>query len=268
MTNYYKYNFIPPFKLYAEIEWEMRSYIATGIVDNTMFPRWTEHCIREFRSTFLPIKHGVVCIENGQGKLPEDFKGIRQAYSTYSKTSAPFTVNGSFYYPKDYKIVTTTDSPVNEIQEGCYVETFHIVRKVTEEEMYVYHVTDILPESCYSIEGDCLQVDFQTGVVHLNYYSDGKDEDGYQLIPDDHTMQEYIKKYIIYMMYKIILAQTTDESWRIKDNLLQNAKGEMYDAKIKADIESKKDTTQKRMNRIAKSYRRNDHFRRTLYGRR
>lgn len=268
--NYYQYDFVSPHKLYARVQEEMRSYFATGAVDSLMFPLWTEDCIKKFRKTFLPIKHVALCIENNRAELPADFKSPREVWTTRSIESNPFTTGGSYYYQKDYTLVVE-DAPVGVAP--C-VDTYRIMHKIRGEQTYSYNLSALLkpahiekqycengcivngvdsgPSNVYDIEDGCLITRFKEGIVHMIYYSDGLDDDGYQLIPDDFWMQDYIRKYLIYKLYLQIFNQTTDESFnqvKVKLEMSDHAQSVAF---IVAQTESKKQTVDKKIRAINK----------------
>lgn len=269
MVNYYKYDFVAPHRLYAEVAEEMKDWLATGAVDTLMFPRWTEHCIAQFRKTYLPICQAAVCIQDGRGELPEDFKGIRLAWATHSHQSNPFTVDGAYYYPKDYTTVTLHDGPLEGHSVGFEIETHTIIRKTTQERTYTYTCTQLLSPGMvcgagstghYELDGGCIKTVFPEGVVHIQYYSDGVGDDGYQLIPDNEFVQDYIRKYLIYKLFLALFNQTTDDTFNQAERRLAMAKADMYDAKVLAGTEGKKETMAQKLHKIKKSYRKNDGY--------
>lgn len=256
MHSFYKYNFVPPFQLYARVEMEMKSYFNAGAIDTLMFPIWTEDCIKKFRKTFAPIKQDIICLKEGKSLLPEGCQGIREVWGTYSKTSSPFITGGSFYYPKEYTIIT--DIPVDDHSQAIEVESYTVTRKTTASSVYEYTLTERLTEGIdFTIEDNILYApQYHEATLHIIYYGDGKDDEGYQLIPDDFWMQDYIRKYLVYMLYMQIFNQTTDETFNQVAQKMKMAELNMYDAFIKADIESKKQTTGQKIRTIKKSYNR------------
>lgn len=272
MINYYKYNFVSPYKLYARVQEELRSYFATGAVDTVLFPVWTEEAIKNFRNTFLPIKETVLCVKNGKADLPEDFKKIRAAWATSSHFSNPFINSGSLYYQKNFETIVLSDGPVEDFSVSADVHTHTVIHKQTKAQIYGYNITALLEEgwvptpgygacNTYQIEGDCLIASFNEGVISAQYYSDGVEDDGYQLIPDDSFVQDYIRKFITHKIHKIIWNQTTDESFNQSYQKMKEAESEMYDAFVKADTEAKKDTLADKKRKALRTRRRNDKYR-------
>ena len=50
---YYKYNFISPEPLYANVKEELRSYLDTGAIDDTMWNVYTDKCLQKLgRSSY------------------------------------------------------------------------------------------------------------------------------------------------------------------------------------------------------------------------
>ena len=279
---YYKYNFISPHKLYARVQEEMRSYFATQAIDNLMFPIWTEDCIQKFRNTFYPIKETFLCLDKGKALLPEDFKGVREVWATTTLNSPTYNLGASTYYPKDYQTVTMSDSVLDEA--GMILQTcnYTLTHKVRKEEFYTYNLTHLLtpghiePEletgvcpsrvdptlyRIFDVRDEHIITHLDSGNLHILYYADGVDEDGYQMIPDNFFMQDYIRKYLIYMLFKQIFNQTTDETFNQVAQKMEMAKADMYHALTLAENDAKSETQDKRIRKIRKSYTRNNKYR-------
>lgn len=78
MSYYYKYDFVSPESIIAEVKEELKSYFDTGIVDDTLFPIYIEDCLKRLGRSSYKIVENVFNIENYTCKLPSDFAGIRE----------------------------------------------------------------------------------------------------------------------------------------------------------------------------------------------
>lgn len=264
-SNYYTYDFVSPDRLYARVQEEMRSYFSTGAVDSLMFPIWTEDCIRKFRKTYLPIREDMVQICNGVGELPADCQKIREAWTCNTTWSPTFRSTHTYYYPE-----TCIRTVTNQTLGTDCSHTHQFIHKVTGEEQFSFTTTLQLREGnirecgnsygLYEIQDGRLHVSTTDGTVYITYYSDGRDDQGYQLVPSDFFFENYLRKYLIYQVYKTVFNQTNDEGFNVIYRKLKDAEQEMNEAYILADIESKKETLSKKLSRIARNRTRNNKY--------
>src|SRR5689334_22510217 len=82
MSDYYKYDFVSPEPIFALVKEELKSYFNTGMVDDILFPVWTDKCLKRLGKGSYDIKQDLVHIDNFKGKLPSDFNSIREAWIT------------------------------------------------------------------------------------------------------------------------------------------------------------------------------------------
>lgn len=280
MSNYYKYNFISPDKLYAKIqEDEMESYFSTGVIDTVLFPLWTEHCLEKFRKTFFPIRHTVLEVVDGRATLPCDFNGVREAWVCTTLTTESINTGSAVYEPQYGEIVSIHQNTTDDFGVTINTETYEYMNKRTREVYFTFQKSHMLSAGrvnkdpmnmgispvipcldTYDVQDNELILSFYKGTVYLTYYSDGKDENASQLIPDEHFIKEYIEKYIIYRLWKKIFNNTTDETFNQVNLKYQMAKQDKDDAYVEACIEARKDTLDRKINRIKKSYNRHNRF--------
>lgn len=282
MMHYHEKTFISSETLYAKIEEELSSYFNAGAVDNTMFPIWANYALKRLRKTALPIKQTAIAISNHKGRLPDDFDSVREAWMCSATFTDEYRSPVYRYYQEDCRITPITDSCSDCFcrQRECICKPcengnkYLVTHKVTNVALFSYSYSFLLrPGNTHtenkcglrcpnlsSIEVDSFSIsgcDFVTtipeGVVHLIYYSDGIDEKGNQLIPDDIYIQEYVEKYIKFKLFEKLLNSTTDETFnqmRVKYELADKLQKEAF---ILAEIELKKDTIDKTRRRIAKA---------------
>src|SRR3972149_2042409 len=77
---YYKYNFISPESIYTEIKEELRSYFQTGVIDDILFSRYTEDCLKRLGRSSYKIEENVFRLEDFETRLPDNFQAVRGLY--------------------------------------------------------------------------------------------------------------------------------------------------------------------------------------------
>ncbi len=276
MSIYYKQKFTSPEPIYAKVKEELRSYFASGLIDDLMFPEWTESCLKRFRKSAYKIEETMLDIKNYKAELPCDFNDVREAWMCTHTWSHLFQEPSSIYFQKDCRV----DSPVQFGKcDQCFdTETcttdFLVTWKSTNQIMFRFsHVflmrPGILPyshpenhdqpqlghnssfgarmgnfdQNSYDIHDNNLVTTFCDGKVHLIYYADTTQDGLIQLVPDNFWVMDYIKKYIIYYCFRQLSNTITDESYNQIEKKRELAKQEQADAYTLADIELKKQTS-------------------------
>ena len=59
MSYYYKYNFVSPEPIFAEVKEELRSYFDTGMVDDILFPKYVEDCLKRLGRSSYKITNNI-----------------------------------------------------------------------------------------------------------------------------------------------------------------------------------------------------------------
>lgn len=282
-SNYYKYNFISPEPTYALVKEQLKSYFDTGAVDDTLFGIWTNDCLKKLGKGTLKINQTLLNIDNFEARLPDGFDTVREAW-----LCAAFDVslqNPSARYTQIVSTSTRLDDPDVHCDLCSECEIPDIVRavfKTTNEVLFQFRRTYLLKPGNISVHSDCAMecanigiesqesfdirdnkfvVTFRQGVVHLVYYSNEYDESGYQLIPDNIRIREYIASYLKYRIFEQLYNQITDETFAQIEKKYENYKQEQYEKKVLADIETRKQTVwQKRQatNRLHRRFKRYD----------
>lgn len=299
MSTYYEYNFVSPQPLYARIKEEMRSYFDTGAVDDLLFPIWTEDCIKKFRKTLLKISDAALVLKDNTADLPDDFNAIREVWSCYNSTTSPILTPSAYYYQKDCR-VTAIDERCSECFDGpnnpllcngqCSIpENYRVTHKVTNELFFSFKITHLLKPGnknatsyCYGnsanlgafessdtfdirdgkiiVSSRSWQDSLDKSIVYLLYYSNTYDDNGYQLIPDDYFIQDFIRKYIKWQLFQQLFNQTTDETFNQVQAKMQLAEKDSNLAYITASTETKKPTMYGIQHSIYRSYHQNDKY--------
>ena len=229
MSIYKKYNFISPEQLYAKIKEELKSYFDTGIIDDLLFPIYTDYILKKFGRATYKILQVPIVIENFQGKLPDDFYAIREAWGCTNVVSNPIQDTRV-----EYSQITTRVTPLTDRCEDCIEKDVKVTFKTTGQFImsYTYSIL-LMPGNINAINhcaSDCpniyaqsantfdirdnkLVVTFPKGVVHLIYYATETDENDNQLIPDQIEFLDVLEHYIKYKCFEQIFNNTTDESF-------------------------------------------------------
>ena len=101
---------------------------------------------------------------------------------------------------------------------------------------------------------------FREGDIYLEYYSHQMDDNGYQMIPDNYRIQEYIRSYLKQKIFEVLYNQITDETFNQIEKKYVLYKQQADEAFIMADIETKKKTIYERAYAIKRDMHRNDKY--------
>lgn len=279
MSIYYKQDFVSAEPVFAEVKEELSSYFASGAIDDVMFPKWMDDCIRRFRKTALKIEEVVLDVKNYKACLPDTFKSVREAWACTTYYSDLYQSATAQYYQQDCRL-DSVSSPCADGAGSCTTD-FNVVHKVTGSYCFSFKRTFLLSpgnKRASSHCGDCcpnigasspytfdidngnMIFNFSEGTVHLIYYSDLSLE-GDQMIPDNWWFQDWARKYIIFKCFSKLSNIITDETFNQIIHKKQEAKQESDIAYIVADIEMKKQNIDQKMRGIRRSYHQNDKYR-------
>ncbi len=285
MSIYYKYKFVSPEEIYANVKEELKSYFDTGAVDDLMFPIWTRKCLDKLGRGSYPIAETYLEIKDYISRLPEDFIAVREAWmcaNSYKSVRLP----GSVYTSS---LIRITPEGTEECVTGddcgqcdpCKSNIMSVTYKLTDEVIYKFHKQFLLKPGNISKISDCnfecanygstsldtfdvtgnkLVTNFRSGHVYIIYYSDGTDDCENTLIPDNFRIKEYIESYLKYKIFEQLYNSVTDESFNQIERKYVNYK-QIYDENyIIAQVETKKETTQDKLRKIKNSYNRFNSF--------
>jgi hypothetical protein len=116
----------------------------------------------------------------------------------------------------------------------------------------------------FDIRDNKIITNFRDGVIHLIFYSESVDCDYNQLIPDNYRIKEYIEAFIKYKMFEVLTNQINDETFNQMQQKLMYYERKADEAYIMADIEVKKQTVDKKIQRIEKDLNRFNKYERTV----
>jgi len=283
MSTYTRYNFISPDQLYAKIKEELKSYFDTGIIDDLLFPIYTDYILRKFGRTTYKLMQIPLTIENYQAKLPDDFFAVREAWGCTNIVSNPIQDTRV-----EYSQITTRVTPLLDRCEDCIEKDVKVTFKTTGEFVMSYTYSVLLQPGNINAIGHCASdspniyaqtnstfdirdgkfiVTFPKGVVHMVYYLIEKDENDNQLIPDQIEFLDCLEHYIKYKCFEQIFNNTTDESFNqvyTKMNLYKQLYEEKFvTCRINLRLQSIYDVTKS----IKKQKHRFDEFERQMGGR-
>ncbi|NLR60679.1 hypothetical protein HGH93_21395 [Chitinophaga polysaccharea] len=277
---YHTYQFISPSSLYAEIKEEMKSYFATGVVDDTMFPIYTRKALEKLQKAGYKIDEAVLELENGAACLPDNFRYVREVWACITGS---FSVahGSSTYHSRTYLISPQGDfdscNPCS-CPENCD-RKFRVLEKTTGNIAFSFdHSYRLKPggrnafnhcaadcqwhegHDTFDIRDGKIITAGTEGIIHLVYYKREYDQDSYELIPDNYRISEYIKAFIKFKVYEQIFNEVSDESFNQAERKYQLYKQEYTEAFIMADAEVKKQTLQQKANSYNAASRRMNKF--------
>jgi len=283
MSYYYKYKFISPEAVYARVKEDLQSYFDTGIIDDVLFPKYTEYCLKKLGRVTYKVVDIPLEIQNFQATLPEDFVGVRELFACVNITR--WHQNPSATYTQ----ITSQVTPVLDACTDCEFVDEVVTMKTTGQWNWSYQIGGLLkpanigaigeckdncgnlysnsPDS-YDIHGNKLVVNFEHGAVHLVYYKREVDENEYQLIPDVEEFIDWLEHYIKFKCFETIFNKVTDESFNQVNVKYQMYKQLQAVKKVIAETEFKKQNIYDVRRSILKSYNSFNHYDRMLWGRR
>lgn len=282
MNNYYQYTFESAAPTLALVREELRSYIESGAIDDSIWSIYIDKCLKKLGKGSYKIVPTVLNICDYEARLPDDFFAVREAWLCTDVTE-------SYQLPQaDYQQVKTTSSLLNPDNSYCAPcrdcntpDIIQSIYKTTQTVFANYKKQYLLkpgniwskgecsatcanlhangPES-FDIRNNKFTVTFRHGDVYLIYYSKEFDADGYQLIPDNFRIKEYIEAFIKQKVFEQLSNQVTDETYNQINQKARDYKQLSDEAFIMADIESKKETVYDKHRKILKQQKRFNHF--------
>jgi len=282
MLYYYKYDFISPESLYAEIKEELSSYFESGAIDDMMFPLWTEKCLKKLGKTSYTPKEVVLNIDNSMAILPDDFHKVREAWVCNPLEKEVFLPSTAVTYKQCKQKATLLGDDKPDRCKTCddYPKSVEVTYKYEGDTSVTYFGASYLlspgtistkkhcTSNCaniYSTSLDTFDIhggnrfvtNFRNGNVLLIYYAKEYDKEGYQLVPDDYDILHYIESYIKWKLRERLLDQTTDESFRIAQYKAEKAEREKNFSWISARTSSMRETIKRKQLEKSRQHRAN-----------
>lgn len=277
MSFYYKYKFVSPASIFALVKEELKSYFDTGAVDDTLFTIYTDQCLKKLGKASYPIAHAMLCQNNFESRLPDDFYGVREAWGCCDYTQV-YQLPSALYT----QISTRLDDDSLVCNVGCESpDIIQAVYKTTETVAFEWKKTHLLkpgniypacPEDLYcanynSISDDSYDIrdnkfitSFASGNIYLQYYSNQFDCEN-QLIPDEYRIQKFIELFIKEKIFEQLKNQATDDTKNQLRKDYEDAKRVADEAYILADMENKKEDAyrkQRAIKRVQDRFKRYD----------
>lgn len=284
-SNYYKQNFVSIQPLWEEVKEELSSYFRANALDDVMFPKWTEHCLRRFRKSSLKIEETTLELKDYTACLPTDFDSVRELWLTTIVHQQTIQNPSVTYTQSDCRIDRVAENKCEPcFDDGTQTCTtqYMVVNKLTNTFYFSFEKTYLLSpgnlnsiskcgdycanlkvsngESTFDINNNKIITNFPEGTLYLMYYSNPLDDSGEQLVPDDFWVQDYIRKFIIMKCYQKLLDVPSDEPFSILAQKLQIAERNQAEAFVLAEINLKKETVQDKMRKIRQSYNVNNKY--------
>lgn len=273
---YYEYNFVSPQALYALIQEEFKSYFNSGAIDNLLFGIWTEKCLKKLRRGSYKINPLVFEIKDFQARLPDDFYAVREAWLCTSWNTSYQLPNAQYQMVAISTRLDTPDVFCDLCSECEFPDVIRAMYKTTNTVLFEFRKQYLLKPGNISVEDNCtlncantsvrdcadtfdirgnkFVTNFRTGFVHLIYYAKEYDESGYQLIPDDYDIQEYIEAFLKFKIYEQLFSQVTDETVNQISQKMQLYDQKQQEKFILARTETMKETAYQ----IQKAIKRNN----------
>jgi hypothetical protein len=281
MSYYYKYNFVSPEPIYATVKEELKSYFDTGAVDDLLFATWTDKALRKLGKSSYYIAETVLFIEDFEARLPDNFYSVREAWLCVQVSGLPYRSANSFYSQAatestiQISPVTTNDPYAKPCQCtgtcSCMPTLIQAVYKTNNEMNQTFNKEYLLKPGNISVEKYCdldcrnfgssaadsfdihgnkFITNFREGNVYLIFYSKETDKNGYQLIPDNYRIREYLESYIKFKVFEQLSNQIVDETFNQIQAKLQRYEAAYNEAFVLADLELKKQDAYAKMRAI------------------
>lgn len=275
LSYYYKYNFVSPESLFAEIREELKSYFQTGVIDDVLFPKYTEDCLKRLGRSSYKIVENVLKLEDYEACLPDNFVAVRELWLV-TPSERSYQLPSATY--EQASIMITRDVGNHEVGELCKLcipESINVTYKTTGKVIQKFQCSHLLqpgnvhaidncsldsfnrgsksPET-FDIRGGKIVTNFPKGTLYMVYYVKEHDDNDYQLIPDNVRIQDYLKAYLKYKCFENIYNNVSDETLNQIQTKLAYYESKMYETKVIAETEIKKQTIEQQI-RATKSAR-------------
>lgn len=295
MLNYYNYEFVSPEPIFARVKEEYRSYFDTGVVDDLLFEEYLNEALSKFSKAQYRIEEAVLKLQDFEANLPDNYKGVREAWLCTTEGSIRYPDQASYWYQKDCRVTRINDAcnECNDQYDCCCTpvpaynacdpcdtcgipDKYRVTHKVTGETVLTFKKQYLLRPGnvsklkshlpCRNIGSkakdvfdisDCkIRTNFNEGVVYLVYYTENYDSVGYQMIPDNSKIKDYIRKFITFKVIDQLYKQATTDTFNQRRVMRADAMQESDEAFVIADIETKKSTVDKKVKFIKQTYNR------------
>lgn len=280
MSLYLKYEFVSPQPLLARIAEEMKSYLDSNALDSLMWPLYVSDCLELLGRGSYKIVPAIISIVDFEARLPDDFYKIREAWAC-NDCSSSFQ-HPSAVYEQFASCSTRLDTPdmyCNRCEECQSPDIINVIYKTTNTVAYSFRQTHLLKpgninarnhcgDYCLNLgasDGDTFDVrdnkfvvNFREGIVYLLYYSKDLDCEGYEYIPDNKRIKNYIEAYIKAKMFEQLSNQVTDETYNQIQGKAQDYRNRADEAFQVARVETRRETAYDKHRKILNTIHRHD----------
>jgi len=230
ISYYYKYNFISPEPLFTKVKEELRSYFQTGVIDDVLFPTYVEKALKKLGRSSYKIENNIFKLEDYETRLPDNFKGVRELWLT-SSSNQSYQMPSAHYEQDTFRITPHGNRCVEA--NICAPEEIKITYKTTNTVVQSYQCTHLLKpgnvnarENCspdsinrysdsidsFDIRGGKIVTNFPNGTLYMVYYVEERDENEFQLVPDNERIIDYLEAELKYRCFENIYNNISDET--------------------------------------------------------
>lgn len=230
----------------AEIQTDFNRDFESGLIDEDSVHRWVVRGLRKFGEDVMTLQDTIVYIENGKGRLPDNFSSLYVALKCepnyyHVKGDESELLASKFWTERtetrmDWDICNpecVDESETKIVEQLFYDKTqvnFHYKNPVLLK-LGKNMKRSICASKCLnkfncncpheiSISGNILYTNFPDGVVYLQYYGMDVDEEGYIVVPD--TDKQEVEEYLEYVVKrKIYENKIANDDDRNSASLLQ-----------------------------------------------
>jgi len=284
MSLYYQYQFESPEPLLALVKEELKSYIDTGAIDDAIWSIYIDKCLRKLGKGSYNINMQILNICDYEARLPDDFYAVREAWLCTDISQSYQAPNADYQQVQAQSTSTLLNSNKSYCTACSDCNTPDIIKAVykTTHTAFAYFRKQYLlkpgniwakgkctencanfqsagPES-FDIRDNKFVVTFREGNVYMLYYAKEYDENGYQLIPDNFRIKEYIEAFIKQKVFEQLANQVVDETYNQIQQKAQYYKQVADEAYIIAQIETKKETIYEKHRKILRTMHRFDKY--------
>lgn len=272
VSYYYKYDFISPEPLYAEIKEELKSYFQTGVIDDILFPKYTEDCLRLLGRSSYKIEQNILCLEDFEAKLPDNFEAVRELWLVTSQEQS-YKMPSATYEQSTFRITPLKDKCTED--KLCAPEEIKVTYRTTGSVVQKFNCHHLLKPGninaksklsldswntfsdsmeTFDIRGGKVVTNFPEGTLYIVYYVKDYDDNQYQMIPSNIRIENYIKAHLKYKCFENIYNNVSDETLKQIEVKMMKYERERDEARVIAETEIKKQTIERQI-RATKSAR-------------
>lgn len=257
---YYKFNFVSPEPLFAEVKEEFKTYFQTGVVDDVLFPTYTARILNKLGKGSYKIEENIFQLSDYEMKLPDNFESVREVWLV-TPQELNYRVPNSCYEQSLVRLGAEKADRCNP-GEFCAPQEIRVTYKTTGQIIQKFNCHYLLrpgnvrtKDSCspgysrfmdspdtFDIIGNKLVTNFPEGMIYMVYYAKEFDENDYQLIPDNERVKEYILAHLKYKCIETIFNNISDETFNQVQIKLQYYEQKATEARLNAEAEMKMQT--------------------------